>query len=1634
MGSAVSTPPIRHKMRSVLLVLGLLLGSLSVWGEEIYKNEGAVGESGGVTASGNINSTASNGNPAPAFGNTSAGNKTFIFSGFDVSDYTDLSLSIDAAFKNFPSTTNTWPYATITFYKNDVAVKVDNTTIKWSSKVNTYSTYVIDDNIPDFDKIVIEGSPAVGKSGSGKDATNYGMYLDNIILSGTLISGGTPDPVLESITIDGDLFTKEYEEGKDIDFTGLTATGHYDNSSTADLTSSVDWSFSPALTVGLTSVTVTATKDAISGNKVINGLTVDAHVVTAGTYDITFNNAFFGTTGLTGSLSGTNLKDYSGSKDDITVEYKKGTGSNMYLKDSEIRLYSGNTLVITAPSGYNITSVTGLKSTMMANEGTITDTEWSGESNSVTFSHANSTGNSALTTISVTYEAYVAPTVAVPTFSVAEGTYLGTQSVEINCATVGADIYYTLDGTDPSSASTPYSSAISITETKTLRAIATKGSAESAIASATYTIVTTEHAGTEVDPYSVADALAVISTLADNASTAEEVYVSGIISQVDSYNNSYNSITYWISADGATTNQLEVYGGLAGVALGGAAFSSKEDLQTGDEVVVHGTLKKYKSGTTVTPEFNLNSTITSFNRPVVAVTSVALTESTASVEAGETVTLHASVVPDNATNKTIVWSVQSGNTYASVDANGVVTGIAAGEAVIRAASEEDASIYKECTVTVTAADPTKHVVTFDATVDKGESPLNKSNITLSCSNGALNNGTEYRLYKNSTTTIACSAGNITKIEFTGVSGNPVSGFGAPEVGTLVTDGDDGVWTGNAASITFTASGAQVRATEIKVTYKEDNRAEAGLAYETTDIVKHVGDETFVNVLTNPNNLTVAYESSNTEVAEVAANGTVTIKGEGATTITASFDGDANYKPATVSCNITVTAAPVVLTDYYEKVTNTAGIVEGTYLIVYEEGSVAFDGSLTTLDAESNTIDVAITTDNKIGVTSATEASTFYIDPAAGTVKSASDNFIGVGSWTNGLKQDKEYAHNVLEIDGDGNAQIGIYNADWNTTGGTMRLQYNKSAGQTRFRYYKNGGQQAIALYKLANEVIKPEAGLAWNPADDIELTVGETFTAPALQNPNSIDAAEITIESSNTSLATVTAGGVVELVADATGTATITATFAGNASYKSATVSYKIKVNPASSIYVAPSLNVNFGSVEKDATAPADQTITVTLNNVAAATATLGGANPEAFSITPASPAALISSGDITISVVSTATVGEFKATLTISDDASAAASKEVKLSFTVTDPASEETAISTSTEWVAATEITDGMQVLITGVKNEVTYAMGAQRNNNRGAVAGTLDGEGVFTPGENTMSFTLEATGATDTYYIKSSNGKYLYNASTSGNSYLRLKDAQDDASWTITLSGNEAIITSVENTNRTIMRFNKNGNNDPLFCCYASGQEAIALYVPKPVTPPTPVYEEVRPGLTAGNYYTICYNKKMTAIQGATLWSFIGRDANFAYLVQEDAPFAAGKPYIMYAESDKLEAVLEGDAVEASAIVANGAIHGTFTNMDQAALSGAGDNIYLVIGNQLRRVDGRTGNSLPAYRAYVDLDEITGGAPSSMPGRKVRSMPMQGQTATGMDELNASETPVKMLIDGQLFILRGEKMYNANGQLVK
>ena len=82
-------------------------------------------------------------------------------------------------------------------------------------------------------------------------------------------------------------------------------------------------------------------------------------------------------------------------------------------------------------------------------------------------------------------------TVATPVFNMASGTYFEEIDVEITCATEGAAIYYTLDGSDPTASSTLYTEAIHVAEDVTIKAIGIlEGYEDSNIATVNYVINT----------------------------------------------------------------------------------------------------------------------------------------------------------------------------------------------------------------------------------------------------------------------------------------------------------------------------------------------------------------------------------------------------------------------------------------------------------------------------------------------------------------------------------------------------------------------------------------------------------------------------------------------------------------------------------------------------------------------------------------------------------------------------------------------------------------------------------------------------------------------------------------------------------------------------------------------------------------------------------------------------------------------------------------------------------------------------------------------------------------------------------------------------------------------------------------
>ncbi len=100
---------------------------------------------------------------------------------------------------------------------------------------------------------------------------------------------------------------------------------------------------------------------------------------------------------------------------------------------------------------------------------------------------ATATGYSQSAVASAAYT--ITPPAATPVFSIAPGTYTSTQTVSITNTTPGAVIYYTTNGSVPTTASAPYSAPITVSTTETIQAIATAtGYSQSAVASAAYTI------------------------------------------------------------------------------------------------------------------------------------------------------------------------------------------------------------------------------------------------------------------------------------------------------------------------------------------------------------------------------------------------------------------------------------------------------------------------------------------------------------------------------------------------------------------------------------------------------------------------------------------------------------------------------------------------------------------------------------------------------------------------------------------------------------------------------------------------------------------------------------------------------------------------------------------------------------------------------------------------------------------------------------------------------------------------------------------------------------------------------------------------------------------------------------------
>lgn len=144
-----------------------------------------------------------------------------------------------------------------------------------------------------------------------------------------------------------------------------------------------------------------------------------------------------------------------------------------------------------------------------------------------------------------------------------------------------------------------------------------------------------------------------------------------------------------------------------------------------------------------------------------------------------------------------------------------------------------------------------------------------------------------------------------------------------------------------------------------------------------------------------------------------------------------------------------------------------------------------------------------------------------------------------------------------------------------------------------------------------------------------------------------------------------------------------------------------------------------------------------------------------------------------------------------------------------------------------ATSKLQAGMEIIIASVAEESAIkTMAEQRDNNRGAVASSLDGE-YLRPAVGTTLITLEDCQLyEDLFALKTKDG-YLY-AAASGNNHLKSRDGiNDNACWEIAIADGVASAKATKSSYRNVLQYNPN-NGAPLFSCYASAsQKPITIY---------------------------------------------------------------------------------------------------------------------------------------------------------------------------------------------------------------
>lgn len=362
---------------------------------------------------------------------------------------------------------------------------------------------------------------------------------------------------------------------------------------------------------------------------------------------------------------------------------------------------------------------------------------------------------------------------------------------------------------------------------------------------------------------------------------------------------------------------------------------------------------------------------------------------------------------------------------------------------------------------------------------------------------------------------------------------------------------------------------------------------------------------------------------------------------------------------------------------------------------------------------------------------------------------------------------------------------------------------------------------------FAITVVKPdlrsEPNLTWNKPSYDPYFDTEDKTFPTLSYAEGFDG-DITYSSTNTDIATINEKGEINILS--AGETTITASFAGNESWKEGTASYTLNIKKhitELSFGTETTYNINLSETFVSPKASA----AIKMNKEYDGTITYSSSAPSIADINETTGEVEIkSAGTVTITATAPATNAWTEAiasyTLNIIDP-NAQVGYQYKLI-------------------TSENEITDGCKFLLSGKVNNDAYALSNSNNNNFTSTKVIIDANDIISVekiNEDNNPFEVTINKVEGGYTLKLSNNKYLSNqrTQTTKANYLRTVDniTNDNGTiWTITFSNANAIIknTYTSNTGNKVessIRLNPNTNNgSPLFSCYGiSAQNPVSLY---------------------------------------------------------------------------------------------------------------------------------------------------------------------------------------------------------------